>query len=303
MAGIYLILLLLSLYMPIIGPFMIFVLPVPFAYYAHRHGWKPGALVFLVALIFSLLFATVISPVTLLAGIGGLFLGGAMHKKRGSYETLAIGSVGFIIGIVLLFLATQFVFDVNWIDDFNNNLEEGVTSAENLLSGVMDEEQVEQQIAAMREQIAFLPDIMPSILAMTGIVLAFLNQWITYKVINRVEKKSYRFVSFKNFRLPSAVLWYYLIALILNLIVGDGGGLLYLAAINIFTLTGTLIVIQGFSFVFFYAGVKKWSKAIPVVLIVFTLLLPQLMLYLVRILGIIDLGFPLRERLGETKDK
>ncbi|ELK46868.1 DUF2232 domain-containing protein [Halobacillus sp. BAB-2008] len=43
MAGIYLILLLLSLYMPIIGPFMIFVLPVPFAYYAHRHGWKPGA--------------------------------------------------------------------------------------------------------------------------------------------------------------------------------------------------------------------------------------------------------------------
>jgi uncharacterized protein YybS (DUF2232 family) len=61
-----------------------------------------------------------------------------------------------------------------------------------------------------------------------------------------------------------------------------------------------LMVLQGLSFVFYITHVKGYPKAVPIVVIVLIFLLPFI-LYIVRILGIIDLGFDLRKRLGEKK--
>ncbi|KHE71895.1 YybS family protein [Halobacillus sp. BBL2006] len=303
MTGIYLLLLLVIIFMPgIIGSVLLFTLPVPFVFYSYRHGWKSGILMFVASIIFTTLFATVVSlPITLLAGIGGLFLGGAMHRKRSPYETWAVGSVGFIIGIVGIFLITQLFFGINWMDQIRDSLNQAFTMTENMLGGMLTGEDSEQQMQMIREQINRLPDIIPSVLAVTGISFAFVSQWLTYKLINRIENKKFRFSSFLNFRLPTSVLWYYFIAMIVNYATMEGNGIFYLAAINVFTLTGILIALQGFSFIFFYAQKKKWSKAIPITAVVLSLLLPQILLYLVRILGIIDIGFPLRKRVQEKK--
>ncbi|ARI75552.1 YybS family protein [Halobacillus mangrovi] len=303
MTGIYLLLLLVIIFLPgIIGSILLFTLPVPFVFYSYRHGWKAGLLMFVASIIFTTLFATVVSlPVTLLAGVGGLFLGGAMHKERSPYETWAIGSVGFIIGIVGIYLVTQLFFGINWMDQIRESLNQAFTMTENMFGGMLQGEDSEQQLELIREQINRLPDIVPSILAITGISFAIVSQWLTYKLINRIENKKFKFATFRNFRLPTSVLWYYFVAMIVHYVTIEGNGIFYLAAINVFTLTGILIALQGFSFIFFYAHMKKWSKAIPAVAIVLSLLLPQILLYLVRILGIIDIGFPLRKRVEEKK--
>ncbi len=254
------------------------------------------------ATMFTFFFASVFIVFTLLAGFGGLFLGGALYHKRSSYEALAIGSVGFIIGLVTTFLITQLLLGVDLMEEFNNSMNQAFSTFERLFSGILEGESMEAEMADFRELIDFIPDIIPSILAIAGVLMAFVSQWITYKLINRIENKQLKFVKFKNFKLPTSVLWYYFVALILNYVTMDSDGLLYLAAINVFILTGALLVIQGFSFVFFYASMKKWSKAIPILIVVFSLLLPQILMYLVRILGIIDIGFPLRERIEEKKE-
>ena len=61
-----------------------------------------------------------------------------------------------------------------------------------------------------------------------------------------------------------------------------------------------LMVLQGVAFVFYLTHVKGYPKAVPIIVIVLMFLLPFI-LYIVRILGIIDLGFDLRKRLGEKK--
>ncbi|QAS52897.1 YybS family protein [Halobacillus litoralis] len=302
MTGIYLLLLLLIIFMPFVGSIGLMVLPVPFVYYSYRHGWKAGALMLVAATMFTFFFASVFIVFTLLAGFGGLFLGGALYHKRSSYEALAIGSVGFIIGLVTTFLITQLLLGVDLMEEFNNSMNQAFSTFERLFSGILEGESMEAEMADFRELIDFIPDIIPSILAIAGVLMAFVSQWITYKLINRIENKQLKFVKFKNFKLPTSVLWYYFVALILNYVTMDSDGLLYLAAINVFILTGALLVIQGFSFVFFYASMKKWSKAIPILIVVFSLLLPQILMYLVRILGIIDIGFPLRERIEEKKE-
>ncbi|REJ09845.1 YybS family protein [Halobacillus trueperi] len=302
MTGLYLLLLLVIIFLPVMGPLLLMILPVPFVYYSYRYGGKAGGLMFVAATIFTLLFATVFTVFTLLAGIGGLFLGIALHHKRSSYEALAIGSVGFVIGLLGILLITQLFLGVNLMEELKNGMNQGYGTFERIFSGLLDGEEVETDLAEIGQLIDFIPDIVPSILAMSGVMMAFVTQWTTYKLINRIENQSMGFTDFKNFKLPTSILWYYFVAMILNYVTMDGNNLIYLAAVNVFILTGALIVLQGFSFVFFYAWKKKWSKAIPILVVVFSILLPQIIMYLVRIIGIIDIGFPMRERVEEKKE-
>ncbi|WP_226582257.1 YybS family protein [Halobacillus litoralis] len=304
MTGIYLLLLLVIIFMPgIVGSLLLLVLPVPFVLYSYRHGWKSGLLMFISATVFTILFANIVAlPFTLLAGVGGIALGGTLNEKRSPYETLAIGSIGFIFSLLSTYLLIQMVMGVNLADEVMKAFDQSFAMSEGIFSMLGQADQMEARIEELREFVAFLPDLIPSILVMTGVIFAFVSQWLSYKLINRIENKSFSFTKFNQFRLPTSILWYYLLSMILNMAAGDGQGLLYLAAINVMIVTGTLLVIQGFSFVFYYASVKNWSKAIPILVVVFSLLLPGILLYLVRILGIIDTGFPLRDRIAQKKE-
>ncbi|TGB01241.1 YybS family protein [Halobacillus salinus] len=302
MTGVYLLLLLVIIFTPsIVGSVIIFALPVPFIFYSYRYNWKPGLIMLVASLIFTVLFATALSlPATLFAGVGGLFLGSALHQKRTAYETWAVGSVGFSIGFLLLYLSTQLLFSMNWSEEIQDGLNRSLDMTESMFGSLLSSEN-QEQLDVFRESINMLPDLIPSGLVTVGIMVAFIAQWLSYKVINRLERKQFRFPAFQDLKWPTSILWYYFIALIMNYFVSAGDGVLYLAVINLFVLTGFLLVLQGFSFVFFYANKKKWPKVIPILIVVFSLLLPQLLLYLVRILGIIDLGFSLRERIEDKK--
>ncbi|WP_082232013.1 YybS family protein [Halobacillus massiliensis] len=302
MTGAYLLLLLIILFTPIVGSFLIFVLPIPFIFYSYRHGFKVGMLMMVAAIVFTLVFATVFSlPATLMAGIGGLFVGEAMHKKRSAYETWASGSLGFIIGLVSVFLITQLLFGMNWMDEIQTALDESFSMAENMMGAFGSSEEVQQQLTGMEEQIRALPDYLPSILAIMGILIAFISQWVSYKVINRVEGKKFYFPSFRHYNLPVSVLWYYFFALIFSYVFAESNNIWYLAAINVYTLTGVFLVLQGFAFLFYYVHIKGQSKALPIVVIAGSLLFPTIVMYLIRILGIIDIGFSLRQRLEPKK--
>ncbi|MYL20666.1 DUF2232 domain-containing protein [Halobacillus litoralis] len=303
MAGIYLLLLLVIIFLPGgIGSLLLFILPVPYIYYSSRHGWKPGLLLFCLTMIFSVLIVPVLSvPFTLTAGIGGVVSGGVLYAGRSAYESLALGTVGYTGGLMLGMGLVQLLLGINLVDELTAGMNDSLDTVESTMGAFGQVENSEEAVDTFREAVTFIPDIIPSILVMTSVMTALISLWLTFKLMNRIENKSYAFASFKNFRLPTAILWYYFFAMILNYVVADREGWVYFGAINVFIVAGTLIAIQGFSFVFYYASQKKWPKAVPVLVIVFSLLSPGLIMYLVRILGIIDLGFPLRSYVSEKK--
>src|SRR5690625_7939857 len=82
----------------------IFLLPVPFVLYASRYDWKPSLLMFAVAILLTLLFATYLSlPITILVGIAGIMIGSAIHHGLSPYETWGRGAIGFIADLCLCF--------------------------------------------------------------------------------------------------------------------------------------------------------------------------------------------------------
>lgn len=303
LTGIYLVMLLILLFLPIpiIGTFLMFALPVPFVIYSYHFGFKPGLVMLVGATVLASIVATVFSfPVTLLSGLGGVSLGGAMYNKRNAYETWISGSLGFIGGLVAVYVLTQLLFGLNWMEEIQRAIDQAISMTQDVLTSIGGEE-TEATVQILREQMESLPDYLPGILAVTGIAMALISQWLSYKLLNRLEKAGLFFPPVREMRLPVAILWYYFIAMILNLIFMDGEGIWYMAAVNVSLLTGMLLILQGFSFIFFYSREKQWSKAVPIMAIILSVLLPQLFLYLVRILGIIDIGFPLRDKVEKKK--
>ena len=94
------------------------------------------------------------------------------------------------------------------------------------------------------------------------------------------------------------MIYYFLIALLANLIIQpESGSYIHLALSNILFILLLLIVVQGLSFIWYFSYQKSLSKAVPILITIAMFLMP-LILYIVWILGIMDLGFDLRKKLN-----
>src|SRR5699024_5448371 len=60
LTAVYIVLLLILFFIPVLQLVGIFVLPVPFAIYAAHHGWKPSIVMAFVALLLTAMFATIV---------------------------------------------------------------------------------------------------------------------------------------------------------------------------------------------------------------------------------------------------
>ncbi|MFD1040296.1 YybS family protein [Virgibacillus byunsanensis] len=302
LTAIYIVLLLIALFVPLIELVATFLLPIPFIIFAFRYDWKSSLLMFVATLFLSAIFGTIFSlPITILMGLGGIMLGGAMHSGLSAYEVWARGTIGFVGGLLLIFVFSQLLFQVNWIEEINLMLSQSMQTSQDLMNQLGLGNQTEEQLELIEEQMMSITELIPVGIAFIAIIMAFISQWFSYKIINRLENKNLHFPPFRTLKLPVSLIWIYFFALIFTFFELDPSSTLYLGVNNILMLVGMLLTIQGFSFIFFYAHHKNMSKLLPVGSIILTILFPFLLLYLVRLIGIIDMGFGMRERITQGK--
>ncbi|WP_284140645.1 YybS family protein [Virgibacillus sp. LDC-1] len=300
LTAIFVVLMLLWWYFSFFSVITVFLLPIPFIIFSYRYDWKPSLLMFVAAAVITMLFATVISiPITLLAAAGGIMIGTAMHHRASPYEAWARGTVGFVIGMLFSFLFSQIVFQINFTAEFDNMIQQSMQMSRDMMQQLGVEDQIEGQIELLEQQFLMVKNLIPVMFVVMSMLFALVSQWLSYKLINRIEKKTYQFPPFRMLRFPVAIVWIYFVAMIVSFFQPDPNGILFLGVQNVLMLAGFFMVIQGLSFVFFYAHEKKLTKAIPILLIVFIVIIPFILLPLVRILGIIDIGFRLRERVSK----
>lgn len=298
LTAVYIILMMISIFVPFMLIVGIFLLPIPFIIYAYQNDWKPSLIVLGFLILLSLIFIPYFSvPVTILVSFGGIMIGAAMYRNLSAYETWARGTLGFVAGLIFVFLFTQFFLEINWATEIDLLFNESLETSKEMMYQLGFEEEVEESLEIIEEGFSLLKDLIPVGLAVTGIFMALITQWISYKIINPLHKKQFYFPAFRSFRLPVSIVWFYFISMLITLFDNDSDSVLFIGASNVLALAGLFLVIQGFSFMFFYAHNKKRSMAFPIIGVIITLILPFYLLYFVRILGIIDIGFSLRDRL------
>jgi len=287
-SGFYIILFLITVFVPGIGTVTMFLLPIPVVLYSFRYGLKPSLIMFFVILILTALFATVLSlPITILAGLGGIVIGLCLHYKKSVYETWALGAVAVALGFVFVFIINQVLFDINLVTELNGIVDSYTAQIISMFEqyGNIPEE----TLLLMEEQLLQVKNLLPVLLGIIGILYSFISLWVGFKLINRLYKHNYKFPPFYQFRLPVSIIWYYLISFFVFLMVPEQDSIWNQAASNVSMLIGLLLVLQRLSFIAYYIHIKNKSKGLLITAIVLLMMMPPLFIFPDRILGIIDL--------------
>ncbi|MFE0506060.1 YybS family protein [Peribacillus butanolivorans] len=299
--ALYCILLFITVHVPIVGIFTLFFLPIPFILVTNKQkiSWALGYL--FVASLLSILIATILSvPMTLLMGATGITIGYFLKKDKPMAPMFISAVLVFLGGILLIYAASVLVFDINYIEKSRVMLEESIDSSVGIMES-FDQASTEQIEKRMHESIDLLNTLMPSLFVVTSVIMVLLIFFAAHPILKRFSDKTLKWPHFRDLRLPKSLLWYYLITMLLALFVNtDKNSFVYMAITNLFFILQFFILIQGYSLVFYISHVKSWTKAIPILIVVASLLHP-IFITIIRFLGIIDLGFPFRETIKKKE--
>ncbi|KAB2330280.1 YybS family protein [Bacillus mesophilum] len=298
--AIFAVLLMITIYVPVIGAVVNFVLPVPFMMIAAKHARKDALLFFVAAVLISFITGTIFAvPVTLLFGLTGLVIGDFLREKKGRLETYIAGSLAFLLATLGIYAISVLFMDINFVEESILLMKESIAMAQDMMAAMgQGGDELFEQLDAGVEMIQTL---IPTLLIMSSFLTVFFLQLIAFPIIKRFGVEVSKSKPFRELSFPKSILWYYLLAIIASLLLQpEEGSYWFLALVNLTYILQIFMVIQGFSLIFYFSYKKGLPKAFPIIALVLSLLLP-ILLYIVRLLGIIDLGFGLRQRV-ESRD-
>ncbi len=298
-AALFAIILFLTIYVPFIGAIIVWFLPLPFIIYIIRHGMKPTITLWIVALFITFIVGGIIVlPLTLFFGSGGIVVGELYRRQKSAFVVLLGGSLTYIANLLIYFVASIVIFDIHPLHAIQEMMRQSIEMAESMLRTIG------QEPAGQMEPMYILIDriihMVPVILILVGVSYALIIQLVSNGVIKKLGYKISTFPPFREWSFPKSFLWYYLIVSIFVIIGVEEGTTLFTIVWNLFPILEIIMTIQGLSFIFYYCYKKEIGKALPIIILISGLFLPFI-LYLVRILGIIDLGFDLRKRMESQK--
>lgn len=293
--GVYVLLLLMTLFIPGIGVITLFALVVPFVIYTIRNDWKTGIWFAVLANILSLLMGSL--PALVLSipmSSVGVVMGYLIAKNSSRYAILGAATGMYLLNLVLGYITAIVLFEINIAAMINELLNDSLKNAE-AMSAYLGQDS-EESMKQMQEMVGQFNYLLPSGMVTIAFAFAFISQLITGFVLKRLKVPVQPFPPFRDFTLPKSLLWYYVIVILLSLIEMEEGSTLFLATMNLSYILMLLMTAQGMSFIFHFCYERKIPKAIPIIVLILSFLITP-MLYIIRMVGIIDLGFDLRKRL------
>lgn len=283
------VLLLLMVYTPL-GVFTFFVIPIPYMVYSARHTWQSMIVTGIISLLVASLFMTIlVTPLVFYAWTVGFVLGISLKKKHSGLVTYLL-TAATIFGLFLLALiVASAVFGVNLIDEFVTIVDEIFSQSNQMLQNALGEGYQQIDISE------YIRLYFPSLLIINALFLGFVNYWIGYALYKRLGHQPRPFPPLEQLRFPRSILYYYVVLLILMFIPAFSTiDWLNATLLNVFPIFDYALIIQGILFAFFIAKARNLGKALPIISIVLLFIPP--FAYILKIIGIVDIALPIREK-------
>lgn len=296
------VLLLLTIYVPVIGMVVNLFLPLPFLLFAAKNDLK-SIIVFIVAsVILSFITGTIYAlPLTLSYGLTGAVMGYLLQKNKSRTTILISGSIVLLCNLVIQYIVTAAFLNFNIIDEMIKTIHDSLSMSTKMLKDMGQQQQGAKIIDQFEQGLVLIKTLVPSLFVMASFIIVFIIQLLSMPIIKRFGIKVDNWKPFREISLPKSLIWYYLAAMLGNLLFHPEIGT-YLNSVlaNLTYILQLFMVFQGLSFMFYFFYQRGTQKSIPVVFSVLTIVIP-VFLYIIGILGIIDLGFDLRKRFGKKE--
>lgn len=299
MIALFLILVAFAYYVPVVNLIAFLVAPVPLAWYSATYSRSLAIGVGLVAVAASIFIGNLlIVPLALILAIVGLVIGDCLREKKSKIYLLMATGTAILITFALQFVLLVRFFDVNFIEESmqlaRDTYEQSLEYSARLTGG---EVQIEDQMKLMFDMMEMA---LPASITLSVFALAFFMVLVILPILKRLKVEVPKFSPFRDMRLPRAILWYYLIVLSINLFVQpEFGSTFYVVILNCSMVLWVLLTLQGISFIHFVIDAFHYPAFLKVLATIFAI--P--MYSFVVLLGIIDLGFNLREWVKAKSEK
>nr|WP_234941535.1 YybS family protein [Bacillus altitudinis] len=297
MISIFAVMTLFYLYVPLLSIIFFMAAPIPIILYTIRHGLKKGIAAGAIGIVISFLIGSIngllSAPMLIAVGIGM----GVFYSRRQPGQAIITGALIYLFSFLIYFVVSVQLFQVDILGVAKESIDQIMPMVESTLkqSGASDQD-IAKQLKQFREMQDTALNSLPVALLIFVTLMSFVNHWFVRPLIKRFVPDMPALKKFKDMRLPKSMVWYYLLTLLLMLIQPEKGSFLSLVQTSAFQILFILVLIQGFSFIFYYCHEKNISKVVPIFAVVLTILFPPIGV-IVRIIGIADIGFDLREKV------
>ncbi len=296
--AIYAMLLLISMYVPILGTVVTFALPLPFILLTIRYKISNAFVIFTAALFITVIVSQPMNLVkTTMFGLIGIVLGHMYKKQKKPVEILMAGTLAYLIGIMLIYVASIKFFNIDLMKQMQDMFNESMAQSEKIVTAAgMPISKEQKELFAQFNDV--LQTLFPSLLVMVSVCFSWITVMISGSVLRKLKHDVIPWPKFKDIQLPKSIVWYYVVFILLSTFIKvEPTSYLHMVFSNLYVIFALLLVLQGLTFIAFLAHSKGFTKGVPIISFIACMFIPMLF-PLVTILGIIDLGISLRSKIG-----
>ncbi|TDQ38359.1 DUF2232 domain-containing protein [Aureibacillus halotolerans] len=276
------------------------LLPLPFAVHASRHGVKAGGALGLIAIVASSLVYVYVGLFAIPAVVLGVGIGHWVMSKKSPFFIWAYSALIYVAMSIATVLTLTFVFQMDVNALYEANMEQTLAMSQQTFQSLGDDF-AQEQADVLRAGFEEMRQLMPTLVAGSCAMLGWLTTILTLSVLKTTSPEKPRaWEPFRNWQFPKGYAIFYIIVSLLTMFINDDSAFSVML-LNIFAVLLVLMAIQGFSFIFYFCRVKGYSKAIPIIVTIVSLLFSFITLFLIRFIGVFDLIFQLRSRLKSGK--
>src|SRR5699024_12453704 len=102
----------------------------------------------------------------------------AIHDKLTPYETWARGTLGYVFGLLFVFLFTQYFLNINYSQELQIVIDESLQTTMGLLQNVgLENQQLDEIQQLMEDNFSNVLKLIPVILVVISMVIGLVSQW------------------------------------------------------------------------------------------------------------------------------
>ncbi|MCC2683478.1 MAG: hypothetical protein K0R75_377 [Paenibacillaceae bacterium] len=215
---------------------------------------------------------------------------GMMYRKRATAKRTLMTGTLTLLGQLLLTLVIVTVFGENVVADMRQVINDSMALLAPYMPGYISDE-------TLTKLVDMIIQLLPLYFICFSSYFVVVTHVIARAVLNRNGAKIPGMRPIREWMLPKSLVWYFLIAVILDFVLGhNNGSMITMVLWNLIPLLTLAFSIQAIAFLFFVANANKWNRSLPIIGIALLVLFP-FMQYILSMLGVLDVAFPLRDRM------
>ena len=265
---------LISTYLPLIGPFVNLIWPVPIILLGVRHGYKWSIMATAVAGIIIAMLVHPLNAVSVVVGFGliGIVLGHAFRSGFSPVKAMLWGATASLLSKIAVLSITIVVLGINPLGMQTDVMGKAVDQAVELYRGFgMTEEQLTQISTSMRAMLDLFKIILPAGFVLAAVVDTYLNFLIAKAVLKKMGREIEGFPPFRLWMLPRFLAYFFFLSLV-GMYWGKSREIemLYNISANVQVIASMFLFVQGLALFYYLAdkyNLSRLARGIILVLI------------------------------------